>query len=203
MSQRTASSSPTVTALRELRGSRVEVELDGDAWRVLPANAVVRAGLRVGRELDRPLARELARELRRDEALTTAGRALRTRALSRRELEDRLERRGVGSGARAEALETLARAGFVDDGRFARGRAESLAARGYGDAAIRNDLERRGVAAEGIEDALASLQPERDRAARVVRGAPARAAAARRLATRGFGEEAIEAVLGDLVAGEG
>ena len=37
-----------VTALRELPRGRVEVELDGAPWRVLPVDAVVRAGLGVG-----------------------------------------------------------------------------------------------------------------------------------------------------------
>src|SRR5207244_920648 len=155
-SRRTAASSATgtVTALRELRGGRVEVHLDGTPWRVLPVDAVARTGLGVGRHLDRPLARTLARELRRSAALTKAGRALRTRDLSRRELEERLERRGVAAGARAEALAALERGGLVDDGRFTRSRADALAGRGYGDAAIRADLERRGVGAGGVRSAL-------------------------------------------------
>ncbi|HJQ73262.1 MAG TPA: hypothetical protein VJ814_00130, partial [Gaiellaceae bacterium] len=67
---------PTVTALREHKGGRVAVELDGKPWRVLPADVVVRAGLGVGRRLDRPTARDLARELRRARALAAATRSL-------------------------------------------------------------------------------------------------------------------------------
>ncbi len=59
--------------------------------------------------------------------------------------------------ARADALETLERVGYVDDDRFAAGRAESLAGRGYGDEAIRYDLAGRGVDAETIDQALAGL----------------------------------------------
>ena len=60
---------PVITALRERKRGRVAVELDGAPWRVLPTDAVVRAGLTVGRPLDRATARELAREVRRAKAL--------------------------------------------------------------------------------------------------------------------------------------
>ena len=60
------------------------------------------------------------------------------------------------------------RAGVVDDERLARSRAAALAARGYGDAAIEFDLKRQGLPAEIVELVLAELEPERERAARVV-----------------------------------
>jgi hypothetical protein len=114
---------PTVTALREDRRGRVAVELDGAPWRVLPVDVVVRAGISQGRSLDRPALRLLRRELRRAEALHVAGRALRHRDLSRRLLAERLERAAVSPAAAAESLETLERAGLVDDGRVACARA--------------------------------------------------------------------------------
>ena len=82
----------------------------------------------------------------RPDAFETALRALRARDRSVAELADRLERRGVGEDERAEVLERLDRVGYVDDERFARQRAAGLAERGAGDALIRDDLERRGVA---------------------------------------------------------
>ena len=99
--------------------------------------------------------------------LDLAIRALRFRDRSAAELEARLEQRGVGEAERAQALETLERIGYVDDERFARTRAEQLAERGSGDALIRDDLERRGLAAEVVELAIAALEPERERAARI------------------------------------
>ncbi len=104
----------------------------------------------------------------RPDAVETALRALRFRDRTTAELDARLEQRGVGEAEREQALETLERIGYVDDERFARGRAERLAERGSGDALIRDDLERRGVAAEIVEAALAELEPERSRAARIV-----------------------------------
>ncbi len=48
---------PVVTALHERPRGRVEIELDGASWRLVPAAAVVRTGLIVGRALDRETAR--------------------------------------------------------------------------------------------------------------------------------------------------
>jgi len=163
---------------------------------VVPAAAVVRAGLVVGRTLDRETARELGRELRRTEALGDALRALRYRDLSKRRLDERLQQRGAGEDARAAALETLERAGLVDDGRVAVGRARSLADRGYGDAAIRDALEAEQVDAGLVEDAVASLDPEPERAARLLGAAPTQKAL-RRLAAKGFDAELLGELAGE------
>ncbi len=155
---------PVVTALRERARGRVEIRLDGALWRTVPADAVVRSNLRVGRTLDRETARTLGRELRRAHALGVAARALRYRDMSRQRLEARLADRGAAGGARAEALETLERVGLVDDARVAVARAQTLAGRGYGDAAIRLALEGEGLEAEAVHAGLAALEPEGERA---------------------------------------
>jgi regulatory protein len=124
--------------------------------------------------------------------LDLAIRALRFRDRTAAELAERLERRGVGEAEREQALETLERIGYVDDERFARSRAEQLAERGSGDALIRDDLERRGVAGEAIERALGALEAERERAARIAERRGRTAQTARYLASRGFGEDALE-----------
>ncbi len=115
-----------------------------------------------------------------DDPLEIALRALRAADRSRAELDERLERRGIPAGERTAALDELERLGYLDDARTAALRAGRLAARGYGDAYIRADLERRGLPAD---EALDALEPEPERAARHVRRGPAW------LARRGFGEE--------------
>lgn len=131
----------------------------------------------------------------RDEAVETALRALRHRDRSVAEVDARLEARGLPAAERARALETLERVGYVDDARFARARAAALAERCAGDASIRRDLEGRGVAPEHVEAALAELEPEAERAARAVARRGRGARTARWLASRGFGEAAIEAAV--------
>lgn len=156
----------------------------------------MRAGLAVGRALDRDAARTLGRELRRARALGDAVRALRHRDLSRRRLDERLRRRGAGPVARREALETLERAGLLDDARVAAGRAQALAGRGYGDAAIRAALEGEGLAPETVDEALAALEPESERVRRLLGDTPADPKCIRRLAARGFDGETLEALTG-------
>ena len=182
---------PRITGLRELRGGRVELEVDGSPWRTLPVAVVARAGLQLGVELERPRLRELARARRLEAALATAARELRRRDLTARGLGARLEQRGVAPAAGAEALAAATAAGYVDDARFARDRAAALAARGYGDAAIRWQLEREGVEPELAASACEELEPERARAARLVERRGASIATARFLGRRGFDEEVV------------
>lgn len=168
---------PTVTALRERPRGLVDVELDGTPWRTLPVDAVVRSGLLAGRAFDRETARTLARELRRGRAVRAGVKALRYRDLSRRAVADRLP-----AAAREEALEALERSGYVDDARAAAGRAAALAARGWGDEAIRVRLEGEGFDGEPLAAAVAALEPEHERARRLV----AEGRSERWLAARGF-----------------
>ena len=74
-------------------------------------------------------------------------------------------------------------------------RAEQLAERGSGDALIRDDLERRGVAAEVVE-ARARCARARAGAGGADRGtARPHAKTARYLASRGFGEDALDGIV--------
>lgn len=191
---------PYVSGLREVRGGRVAVELDGVRWRTLPADVVARVRLGVGEELDRPRLRELARELRRARAVDVALRAVSRREQSSAELDRRLRRRGVANALREETVGRLEHAGLVDDERFARRRAESLAERGHGDASIAWRLGRDGVAEEVIAEALAALAPELERARKLVEARGIGPATARELARRGFGADAVEGALGPVVA---
>jgi regulatory protein len=131
----------------------------------------------------------------REEALAVATRALARREHSRRSLRERLLRARVGAGEADEVVEELLRLGLLDDGRFARERARVLAERGKGDQAIRFDLRREGVQDAEIEAALAVLDPERERAARLVVRRGATPATARLLASRGFDEDVVAAVV--------
>jgi SOS response regulatory protein OraA/RecX len=183
-----------VTALRERKRNRIAVELDGRPWRVLPTDAVVRAGLAVGRQLDRSTARELGREVRRARALAAAARSLTAGDRSKRALEQRLAKAGHSAVAREDAIASLSRTGAIDDARLAESRAEALARRGYGDAAIRADLRRRLIAPEAAARAVAALEPEVERLRRVLEKESVTPALLRRLAGRGFSRDSLDEV---------
>ncbi len=185
---------PEITGIRELSASEVLVELDGAAWRKLPLTVAARAGLSPGKRLERADLRLLGRELRRAEALAKAARMLSRRPLPRALLEDRLEQKGIAPAARAEAVEALEEAHYLNDRAYALGRAESLADRGYGDAAIRYILEQERVGSELADAALDALSPEIDRAYAIARSIPDRTRLLARLARRGFDPDVIEQI---------
>jgi SOS response regulatory protein OraA/RecX len=194
---------PQVTALTPDRaGKHVVVELDGAPWRRIPVEVAIRVGLATEVELGRAELRRLRRELRHGEALEIAARALRHRDRSRATLRARLAGAGIAPWACEQALDTLVRAGVVDDERFARTRAEALARRGSGDALIRADLLASGVSVSAATRAIDELDSERERAIRLAAARGASTATARWLARRGFGDDAIEAALPRFVADE-
>jgi regulatory protein len=133
-------------------------------------------------------------EAPRTEALAVATRALARREHSQRSLRERLLRAGVSVGDAEAVVAELQQTGLVDDARFAEERARVLAGTGKGDAAIRFDLERAGVAPDELEAALGTLDPERERAAALVARRGASPATARLLAGRGFDEEVVAAL---------
>ena len=194
------SSPPRVSSLRARPRELVEVELEGEPWRTLPAEVILRSGLDLGVELDRPRARRVRRELRRHEAMARAAAVLRRRDMSTAELADRLERAQVDPATRAEVVGRLNDSGAVDDARFAEQRARALSERNAGDFLIRHDLCGRGISAETVEAAIEALEPEMARAARVVDRRGAGAKTARYLAGKGFSEDAIELACGEAVA---
>ena len=138
----------------------------------------------------------------KDDALESALRALRHRDRTTRQLDRRLADRGFHASAREAALETLQRTGILDDERYARNRAESLAARGAGDELIRHELEEAGVDPALVEAALGSLEPETDRARRIVRARGRSAKTARYLHGRGYARETVSAVIASGDGGE-
>jgi SOS response regulatory protein OraA/RecX len=136
------------------------------------------------------------------EALAAATRALARRDYSERGLRERLLRAGIETGELDETLEELRHVGLLDDERFASRRARALAERGKGDTAIRFDLRRQGIDAELIEHSLADLQPERERAERIVSRRGPGPKTARLLASRGFDREAVELAAEEPIAPE-
>jgi regulatory protein len=189
---------PVVTALRRVGQRRIAVDLDGEPWRVLPAEPVLAAGLDTGVVLDRERARRLRRELRSTEARRAALVALDHADHTVDTLRSRLAAKGIPPAQREAALATLTRAGLVDDRRFARERAAVLARRGAGDTMIRHDLEHRGVQGDLVDDALGSVEPEKERARSILEARGRSRRTVSRLAAKGFAADTIEDLIADL-----
>ena len=127
-----------------------------------------------------------------------AVRAVARRDHSRATLDARLERSGVRETERIETIEAAARAGLVDDARFAEARARQLASRGAGDLLVLDDLERNGIDSGTARATVATLDPERVRATRIVASRGLSERTLRYLASRGFSEESLEGLVADL-----
>jgi SOS response regulatory protein OraA/RecX len=171
--------------------------VEGDPWRTVPDDVVVRCGLRAGLELDRPLLRNLRRELRHAEAIAVAGRTLRRRDVSTKRLTEHLARAGVAPSAGRSAMGALREARILDDARVAGSRARALAERGWGNAAIAVRLAAEGIDEDDARRAIGALPPEASRAAEVAARVPDRRKAWTLLARRGFDESTIENVVGE------
>jgi SOS response regulatory protein OraA/RecX len=129
-------------------------------------------------------------------------RALRRRDHTSASLEAVLARAGASPAERTGVVDRMRSLGYVDDAGFAARRAEALAERGAGDRKIELDLEQHGVAEDIASLAVAGLEPERQRADRIVSQRGARASTVRLLASRGFSEDVIEAIVADASAWE-
>jgi regulatory protein len=86
-----------------------------------------------------------------------AGDLLSRRAWTGAELMARLRRRGAPADVAAAVTEDLIARGYLDDGAFARHWVTTRAARGYGAARLRAELQVRGVARPLIDAALGAL----------------------------------------------
>ncbi|HEY3920941.1 MAG TPA: RecX family transcriptional regulator [Gaiellaceae bacterium] len=128
-------------------------------------------------------------------ALEAATKALSRRDRSAADLAAYLERKGTDPDEARAAVDRLRDAGYVNDERYAAARAEGLAGRGYGDEAVRFELEREGLAADQIAAALLALPPERERATAFLLKARTPLAGLRRLAAKGFSADALEAAV--------
>ena len=128
----------------------------GDLLRITPEE-LLRFGLRPGQELTEDVLEELRRAAARSQTRQRAAELAAGRMLSRKELSDRLVKKGADPREAQETAQWLADLGAVDDAAYAGVIARHYAAMGYGPGRVRQELQRRGVPRDLWEDALAQL----------------------------------------------
>lgn len=140
-----------------------------------------------------------ARSRCRQRALRIIG----ARAMSVKELADRLKEKGESPENAEDAAQWLLDMRLLDDAQYAAMCVRHYAAKGYGPGKIRNELYRRGIARELWDEALEELPEQDDRIDALLRrklksDTPDRAElrkAADYLYRRGFGRDEIHAAL--------
>ena len=128
----------------------------GDLLRITPEE-LLRFDLRPGQELTEDVLEELRRAAARSQTRQRAAELAAGRMLSRKELSDRLVKKGADPQEAQETAQWLADLGAVDDAAYAGVIARHYAAMGYGPGRVRQELQRRGVPRDLWDDALAQL----------------------------------------------
>ena len=184
----------------------------GGTFRLRPAD-ISALGLDAGVEIDAAALAQVRGRAEQALADETVYRLLAIRPRSRKELTDRLRRRGIAPDIVAATIADLERGGLVDDHRFADAWVRSrIALQPSGRVRLRYELMRKGVAREVIDRTLHETLSEADEGtlARDVARARlrryyglSREVAARRLAgvlqRRGFSTAVIARVLRDML----
>lgn len=125
-------------------------------------NELLQFGLYQGMDLSPDLVVQLQNTGRRSESRAAAARMASGRMLSRKELTDKLNRKGVDPDTAEETADWLEALGAVDDTAYAGVIARHYAAGGYGPGRVRQELQKRGIPRELWEDALSQLPDSAD-----------------------------------------
>lgn len=143
----------------ERKKGRFLVKLADGALLRVGEEDIFRFGLRPGLDLNEEALEALRSSAKTSEAKAQAAAIIGSRALSKRELQRRLVKKGAGEPDAQAAADWLEDIGAVDDGQYAAMVARHYAARGYGPAKIRDELYRRGVDKSLWDGALEELPP--------------------------------------------
>lgn len=146
-----------VTALKQSSPGRFLVEFDSGETLRSTLDAVTDARLYVGMDLDDKAFEELKRSsskaLDRQKALELLSR----RPYSRRELKDKLLRKGTDEQSADDCVRWLSDCGFLDDGEYAGAVMRHYSAKGYGAGRVKSELLRRGIDRELADEVLSDL----------------------------------------------
>ena len=136
---------------------RVLVYLEeGDPLRIT-RNELLQFGLYRGMDLPPETVVQLQNAGKRSQSRAAAAQLASGRMMSRKELAERLGRKGGAPDTAAEAVDWLESLGAVDDAAYAGAVARHYAAGGYGPGRVRQELQKRGIPRELWDSALAQL----------------------------------------------
>ena len=142
---------------------------EGELLRITEAE-LLPFGIYPGAELSDEQVDALREAARRSETKLRAARMASSRMLSKKELTDRLRRKGADPDEAAEAAERMEELGAVNDSAYAGVGVRHYAAMGYGRGRVEQELYRRGIPKELWEEALAELPDSADAIDAFLRG---------------------------------
>ena len=157
-----------IEASRHKKG-RVLVFLADGACLKITEQELLDFGLRAGDELDKPTLDRLKEAAGVSNVKATAADLIGKRAMSRRDLERKLQEKGASEAEARYAAEWLEAIGAINDADYAALLVRHCAQLGYGPARIRDKLYEKGVPRELWEDALDTLPDQSEDVDRFLR----------------------------------
>ncbi len=151
----------TVTALCQKTDDRFELELDGAEKLTVPLSLVADFSLYAGRELNETEAERLRGAVSLERAKARALRMLGMRAMSTREIYDRLVEKGEREQDAAACVAWLLELHLLSDEDYAAAVVRRCAAKGYGARRAREELNRHKLP-RALWDAALETLPEQD-----------------------------------------
>ena len=145
-----------IEASKHKRG-RVLVFLEDGACLKITEQELLDFGLRSGDELDQETLKRLKDAAGVSNVKANAADLIGKRAMSRRDLERKLQEKGASEAEARYASEWLEAIGAINDADYAVLLAQHCARQGYGPARVREKLYEKGVPRELWDDALDSL----------------------------------------------
>ena len=134
---------------------------EGDPLRIT-GHELLQFGLYPGMDLSPQLVVQLQAAGQRSESRVKAAQLASGRMMSRKELTDKLSRKGIDPDTAEETADWLESLGAVDDATYAGVIARHYAASGYGPGRVRQELQKRGISRELWDDALSQLPDSAD-----------------------------------------
>lgn len=147
---------------------QVLVRLEGGDTLKVTEDELLHFGLYTGLDIDGETVVLLKKHAARSRTRQRAANMVASRALSRSELEKRLLDRGASEEDAAETADWLEGIGALDDLAYAKSVVRHYSAALYGEAKLRDELRRRGIARELWDEALASAPDAQETIARLI-----------------------------------
>jgi regulatory protein len=136
---------------------RLLVYLEGGDLLRLTGDALLRFGLQVGMDLSDEDVVQLKEAAQQYAVRSRGANIVSSRMVSKKELTDKLERRGATEEEAADTADWLEDLGALNDEAYAAAVARHYGRMGYGKMRVRQELQRRGVSRELWDDALAEM----------------------------------------------
>ena len=199
-----------ITGIEVVR-NRVVIQADGAEIARLPRAHFAKCPLRVGDEIDPAQYLDRVAAAQFSDAYEAALTCLDFCARSEKELSNALRRKGFVNPVIAATLARLREVGLIDDALYARRMAETQSAKPVGIYAFKRKLTAKGISDDDAEAALSAFDDDQQRAAckraaeklwRKYAALPpreARAKLSQALMRRGFGWDAIEATIEEIL----